>query len=106
MNSRISAARPIGAPSDLEPNRQLEQADHSAAVTRAMRRLPERYARILEWKYGDDLPVQEISRMLGVTAVAAQSLLARAREAFRDECLMEKETDASSLSQRPGVAHD
>ena len=45
--------------------------------------LPERYARALEWKYGDGFSVQEIARMLGLTTIAAQSLLARAREAFK-----------------------
>jgi DNA-directed RNA polymerase specialized sigma24 family protein len=38
----------------------------------------------LEAKYGDGLSVEEIAAMLGVTTIAAQSLLARAREAFRD----------------------
>jgi DNA-directed RNA polymerase specialized sigma24 family protein len=38
----------------------------------------------LEAKYGDGLSVEEIAALLGVTTTAAQSLLARAREAFRD----------------------
>jgi RNA polymerase sigma-70 factor (ECF subfamily) len=45
--------------------------------------LPEHYARALEAKYGDGLSVEEIARQLGLTVVATQSLLARARETFR-----------------------
>jgi RNA polymerase sigma-70 factor (ECF subfamily) len=45
--------------------------------------LPARYARALEWKYGDGFSVDEIARMLGLTTIAAQSLLARARVAFK-----------------------
>ena len=54
-----------------------------AAILRSLALIPERYARALEWKYGDEVSVDEIGRMLGIGAVAAQSLLARAREAFR-----------------------
>jgi DNA-directed RNA polymerase specialized sigma24 family protein len=33
---------------------------------------------------GDGFSVQEMARMLGITTVAAQSLLARTRDAFRE----------------------
>jgi DNA-directed RNA polymerase specialized sigma24 family protein len=39
---------------------------------------------VLEWKYGDEASVEEIGRLLGIGATAAQSLLARARSAFRE----------------------
>ena len=55
-----------------------------AAILRSLAHIPERYSQALEWKYGDDVSVDEIGRMIGISAVAAQSLLARAREAFRD----------------------
>jgi len=45
--------------------------------------LPEHYARALEWKYLDRLPVQEIAARMGVQPKAAESLLTRARQAFR-----------------------
>ena len=62
----------------------METELHRAAVITALNALPERYALALEAKYGDGLAVEEIAVLLGVTTVAAQSLLARAREAFRD----------------------
>ena len=46
--------------------------------------LPPRYASALEWKYIDGLSVREIAVRLELTAKAAESLLTRAREAFRE----------------------
>jgi len=71
-------------PSDQEPPNELERAAHSHAVANTLNSMPERYARVLEWKYGDGFSVEEIAGMLGVTPVAVQSLLARARKEFKD----------------------
>ena len=46
--------------------------------------LPIDYADALEWKYVDGLSVAEIGDRLGRSRKAAESLLDRAREAFRD----------------------
>jgi DNA-directed RNA polymerase specialized sigma24 family protein len=46
--------------------------------------LPGRYGDALEWKYIDGLSVQEIADRLRVGPKAAESLLTRARESFRD----------------------
>ncbi len=46
--------------------------------------LPDRYGDALEWKYIQELSVQEIAARLKVSPKAAESLLSRAREAFRD----------------------
>jgi RNA polymerase sigma-70 factor, ECF subfamily len=73
----------LRAPDADGPLEALEIAAHRSAVARALNSLPERYARALEWKYGDGFSVEEIARMLGLTTTAAQSLLARARLAFR-----------------------
>jgi RNA polymerase sigma-70 factor (ECF subfamily) len=71
-------------PASQEPAAEVETELHRAAVITALNALPERYALALEAKYGDGLSVEEIALFLGVTTAAAQSLLARAREAFRD----------------------
>jgi RNA polymerase sigma-70 factor (ECF subfamily) len=47
-------------------------------------RLPPRYAAALEWKYIDGLSVKEIAERLELSAKAAESLLTRARDAFRE----------------------
>lgn len=45
--------------------------------------LPPRYGDALEWKYLQGLSVKEIAARLGVGPKAAESLLTRARDAFR-----------------------
>jgi RNA polymerase sigma-70 factor (ECF subfamily) len=68
-----------------EPLWQLDAASQRSAVMTVLQRLPSHYALALEAKYGEDLSVEDIGRHIGVTSVAAQSLLARAREAFREQ---------------------
>jgi RNA polymerase sigma-70 factor (ECF subfamily) len=55
------------------------------AVRRAINRLPSHYARMLELRFGDELTVPEIARVLQVSESAAESQLVRARAAFRAE---------------------
>lgn len=45
--------------------------------------LPDRYGKALEWKYLEGLSVKEIAARLGTGQLATQSLLARARTAFK-----------------------
>jgi RNA polymerase sigma-70 factor (ECF subfamily) len=63
-----------------------ECADDSSrqAVRRVVNSLPANYARILELRYGDDLTVPEIARVLRLSEDAAESRLSRARQAFRE----------------------
>ena len=68
-----------------------EQAEESSrrnevaqAVQRILDRLPPHYGDALEWKYIDGLSVAEIAGRLDVNPKAAESLLTRARNAFRD----------------------
>ena len=53
------------------------------AVRHAINGLPSHYARILELRYGDELTVPEIGRVLQISESAAESQLVRARQAFR-----------------------
>lgn len=66
-----------------EPQQALEHQQQRELVHAALDYLPPRYAMLLEMKYVEELPVEQIAQRLGVTAAAAQSLLARARAAFR-----------------------
>jgi RNA polymerase sigma-70 factor (ECF subfamily) len=74
----------IPADGEMEPEAQLQRADLTAAVHAALDYLPSRYAQVLELKYLEDLSVETIAARLGITAISVQSLLARARNAFRD----------------------
>jgi RNA polymerase sigma-70 factor (ECF subfamily) len=53
-------------------------------VRLALDHLPGRYGDVLEWRYIQELPVAEIAERLGVGYKAAESLLTRARAAFRE----------------------
>jgi RNA polymerase sigma-70 factor (ECF subfamily) len=74
----------LWVPEHREPAAEADVHRQRKAVIRALNDLPERYARALEAKYGDGLSVKEVAALFGLTTVAAQSLLARARDAFRD----------------------
>ena len=79
------AVTQLRAPEQEEPVVQLDDQQRSAAVMGILETLPEQYALVLEAKYGDGLAVADIARQLGVSMIAVQSLLARAREAFREQ---------------------
>jgi len=84
-----------------EPPGELAAAQRRAAVMSVLEALPRQYALALEAKYGDDLSVNDVAALLGVTPTAAQSLLARAREAFRQQWNSRRGTPAM---EHPG--HD
>jgi RNA polymerase sigma-70 factor (ECF subfamily) len=62
----------------------IDRSKLALLVQRVLDHLPTHYANALEWKYVDELPVQEIGVRLGLSTKAAESLLTRARAAFRD----------------------
>ena len=73
----------LAAPLDSDPETGAWRCEVSRFVQATVDVLPDRYAQILEWKYIDGRPVRAISEQLGVSEKAAESLLGRAREAFR-----------------------
>ncbi|NNM62654.1 MAG: RNA polymerase sigma factor [Steroidobacteraceae bacterium] len=74
----------IPGDSDAEPEAVRHREDLISLVHTALDYLPRQYAKVLEMKYLEDLSVEAMAERLGVTAIAVQSLLARARSAFRD----------------------
>lgn len=62
----------------------LDRQRVASLVRRVLDTLPPRYADALEWKYIDEVSVQEIAVRLGLGVKAAESHLTRARAAFRD----------------------
>ena len=73
----------IAAPSGDEPAHGYSADETRRIVQSVLDRLPDRYGDVLEWKYIEGRSVEEIAQALGVGQIAAQSLLARARVAFR-----------------------
>ena len=72
------------ADTSRNPERLAASAETSRLVQVALDRLPRHYADVLEWKYIEGSSVKEIAPRLGVGEKAAESLLTRARNAFRD----------------------
>jgi RNA polymerase sigma-70 factor, ECF subfamily len=67
-----------------DPERRARRSETARLVHVTLDRLPRNYGEVLEWKYIDQHSVAEIAERLRVSAKAAESLLTRAREAFRD----------------------
>ena len=78
-----AALESIGAAAE-PPDAGLARADTGRSVQLVLDHLPPRYGRALEWKYLEDLSVDDLAARLQVTPKAAESLLTRARDAFRD----------------------
>src|SRR5262245_9734102 len=79
-----SAIEAIEAPEEYDLVRQYGRAEVGRLVRVVLDRLPSNYGDALEWKYMEGSSVEEIGARLGIGTVAAQSLLARARIAFRE----------------------
>ena len=73
LNGQVAAPR--------TENQQREQAER---IAQALSRLPERYEAVLRSKYVDGLSVADIAAASGETAKSVESLLTRARQAFRE----------------------
>jgi RNA polymerase sigma-70 factor (ECF subfamily) len=84
-----------------DPERALQQREFEQHVHDTLDALPSRYGDVLEWKYVQGLSVEEIAGRLHVGVKAAESMLTRAREAFRNTFRPEQESPAA---QRPREA--
>jgi RNA polymerase sigma-70 factor (ECF subfamily) len=81
----IRATLDVLATLDLDdPESALRRRELSHLVQVTLEHLPSRYGDALEWKYIQELSVDEIADRLGLSYKAAESLLTRAREAFRE----------------------
>jgi RNA polymerase sigma-70 factor (ECF subfamily) len=67
-----------------DPESQLLRREVARLVHVTIDHLPPHYRRVLEWKYVEGIAVDEIAKRLELSAKAAESLLTRARQAFRD----------------------
>jgi RNA polymerase sigma-70 factor (ECF subfamily) len=67
-----------------DPENQLLRREIARLVHLTVDHLPPTYGKVLEWKYTDGWSVKEIAAHLGITPKAAESVLSRARQAFRD----------------------
>lgn len=81
MRAAVDALAAVDAD---DPEAALRRRELSGLVQLTLDRLPARYGDALEWRYIQGLSVNEIAERLGLGYKAAESLLTRARVAFRD----------------------
>ena len=65
------------------PEQSAMQNEQAELVHELLDGMPPRYARVLELKYIQELPVRDIAERLQLSAKATESMLTRARAAFR-----------------------
>ena len=92
----------IAAPEEYDLVKNFGRAEVSRLVQAVLDRLPSRYGDALEWKYMEDCSVEEIAERLGIGTTAAQSLLARARVAFREALERVFGADAADIATSLG----
>jgi len=90
------ALESIEAPEDYDLLAKYGRSEVSRLVRVVLDRLPSSYGDALEWKYIQGDSVEVIGERLGIGTTAAQSLLARARVAFRDS--LEKVFGAEAIA--------
>ena len=76
--------RAAAAEADADPSARLESAETRARVVEALDALPDEQRIALEWKYLEELSVRDIADRLGRSEKAAETILYRARKAFRE----------------------
>ena len=80
----VRAALERIAASDDDPEWLLERSETAQLVQATLDRLPGHYGDVLEWKYIQGHAVSDIAARLGSTPKAVESMLTRARQAFRE----------------------
>ena len=78
----------LGMSESIDPETHFARREIAALVQLTLDHLPGQYGDVLEWKYIQELSVGEIAERLGLGYKAAESLLTRARAAFRDGFLL------------------
>jgi RNA polymerase sigma-70 factor (ECF subfamily) len=82
LDEGVAASAPLTARPE-GPESTTMARERARLVHRALDELSPRHARALEWMYLERVPVAEIARRLAIGDKAAESLLTRARAAFR-----------------------
>jgi RNA polymerase sigma-70 factor (ECF subfamily) len=91
----------IAAPPESQPEVQAWRSDLQRLVQATIDALPEQYGDVLEWKYVDGLAVADIAVRLDIGVKAAESLLTRARGAFREAVVAIADTPAAAHARGP-----
>ena len=92
----------IRAPEDEQPEHRIARLELLHIIQATLDYLPSHYGNVLEWKYIEDNSVAEIAARLEIAPKAAESLLTRARKAFREAIVaLDASADLLPLDLRP-----
>lgn len=89
-----SALAPMGSSVDLplavcaeepSPSELTIAREQAEALERALDRLPTDYCQVIRWRYQDELPFEEIGRLMNRTGNAVEKLWPRAIERLRQD---------------------
>src|SRR5688572_10009006 len=92
----------IEAPDEFDVTSGIGRTETLNLISVVLDRLPVNYGNALEWKYLEGRSVKEIGERLGIGTAAAQSVLARARVAFREALEKVFGADASDIARSLG----
>ena len=77
----------VRAPPDEEPEHELLRMSLLRLIQTTLDYLPTHYGNVLEWKYVEGRSVDDIAMELAIAPKAVESLLTRARNAFKEAIL-------------------
>jgi RNA polymerase sigma-70 factor (ECF subfamily) len=98
-----AAVESIEAPEEFDLVKGYGREEAARLVRVVLDRLPASYGDALEWKYIEGESVETIGERLGIGTTAAQSLLARARRAFRESLESVFGADAADVASGLGT---
>ena len=98
-----AAVESIEAPEEFDLVKGYGREEAARLVRVVLDRLPASYGDALEWKYIEGESVEIIGERLGIGTTAAQSLLARARRAFRESLESVFGADAADVAAGLGT---
>ena len=98
-----AAVESIEAPDEFDLVKGYGREEAARLVRVVLDRLPASYGDALEWKYIEGETVETIGERLGIGTTAAQSLLARARRAFRESLESVFGADAADVASGLGT---
>ena len=93
-----TALEAISAMATHDPLESASHAQLESIVRAVLDYLPRRYGDVLEWKYMEGYSIKEIAERLSIGQKAAESMLSRARTAFRDGLLAIASADVVQAS--------
>jgi len=92
----------IAADPRYEPENEMAEENSRQLILALLDHLPSNYGRVLEAKYIEGLTMREIASQLNTTPKAVESILSRARAAFKEHYSTINQNLAQTLVPFPG----